>query len=339
MFIMTADIRIGGFAAIRPAEVEWRCSVADFTDTCTVRLPLSPYVRTTRPATGVKELMTRDTVPRSSVDRCEVRKGDPVSVRLGYGGDNREVFRGFVRRVNLGGLLEVECEGYSYPLRDKYVTRSYRRTTARQMLRDLVAGTGIRLSDRIDDIPLENVTLQNVNGLKVLEWFQKECCCRVFFDFDTLYVGVSQYALQKPEVRLRPGWNTVEDREMKQDTGDDVVINIVSKDSAGRVSRRSPAGRAAAADVKEVKVRAGLPEDFLRRALAEMQADEDAQGYEGSLTLFLQPHVEKGCVAVVDDRRFPERSGRYFVQEVKGTFGPGGGRQEIKLKYYGKMEN
>ena len=334
MFVMTSDIRIGNFAAIRPSEVEWRCSVSDFTDTCTVRLPLSTHVLATQPPTPVDVLMTRGTVVRQEVQRCEFAKGDRVSVRLGYDGNNREVFRGFVHRVNFGAMLELECEGYSWQLRDRSITKSYRRTTARQMLRDLVAGTDIRLSDRIDDIPLENVTLQNANGLKVLEWFQKECCCRVFFDFDTLYVGASQYALQKPEVRLRLGWNTVEDRELKKNMGEDVVINIVSKDSTGRVSRLAPSGRAAA-DVKEVKARAGLPGDFLRRALDEMQQDEDARGYEGTVVLFLAPHVEKGYVVQVEDARFPERTGRYFVEEVGGSFGSDGGRQTIKLKNYG----
>lgn len=336
---MTSDIRIGGFAGIRPAEVEWRCSLSDLADTCTIRLPLSSYVRTTRPGTEIKQLMTRDTVPHVTVERCEFHKGDRVSVRLGYNSENREVFRGFVRSVNLGKLMVLECEGYSWLLKDRYITRSYEKTTAREILQDLVDGTGIRLSERIDHLPLDNVTLRNANALKVLEWFRKECCCRVFFDFDTLYVGASQYALQKPEVTIRPGWNTAEDNDLRQDTGEDVVINIVSKDSKGNVSRQIPAGRRAAGNVKEVSVRNGLPADFLRRALAEMQDDEDADGYKGTLTLFLEPPVEKGCTALVKDFRFPERSGRYFVEAVEGLFSPSGGRQTIKLKYYGKLEN
>lgn len=337
---MTSDIRIGPFAAIRPAEVVWRCSVSDFIDTCTIRLPLASYVKTVEPVTEVQELMRRDTVPRSTVVGCDFHEGDKVDVRLGYDGDNHRVFRGFVRRINMAETLEMECEGYAWQLRDRYITKSYRTTTARQILKDLVAGTDIKLSDRIDNIPLEKVTLKNAGGLNVLEWFQKECACRVFFDFDTLYVGASQYALQKPEVVLRPGWNTAEDSELKKSVSEDVRINIVEKDSKGKKKKTTAEGRETArySSAKEVNVRAGLPSDFLRKAVGEMQADENAKGYEGALTLLLDPHVEKGYVCKVKDRRFPERSGSYFVEEVAGTFNTGGGRQKIKLKNYGNVQ-
>lgn len=316
---MTADISIGNYRNIRPSEVQWHCSVANFTDSCSITLPLSSYVRSSD----------------SSTD-CPFRMGDKADVKLGYDGENIRVFSGFVSRINMGEALVIECEGYSYGLRNRKFKRSYRSTTVKGLLSDLTAGTGIRLSDRTDDIRIDNVTFNNTPGLKVLEWLQKECACRVYFNFDTLYAGASQYTIDNGSIDIEIGYNTVSADELKKNTDESVQINIVEKDSAGKVRRIKPEEHKYS-DIKEVKVRQGLPADYLRRALKELQDDENAKGYEGSITLFLQPHADKGTVCNITDRRFPERSGQYFVEEINGSFGSGGGRQNLKLKNYGHV--
>lgn len=337
MFILTSDITIGGYRAMQPASVEWQCSVTDITDTCTIVLPLSSYVSTTDAETPADVLMYRDTVRLSSVDKCMFHSGDSVVVRLGYDNDNRTVFSGFVRRIDMGDALSVVCEGYASLLADKYFTKSFRTTTLRDILAYITAGTPIKLSPKIDTLKLDNVTFNNASGLKIIEWLQKECACRVCFYGDTVYAGASQYAVNTGSVSLRLGWNTMSAEELKKDTEEAVQINIIEKNQAGTVKRtKSEAGRYSS--VREVKVRAGMPAEFLRRALAEMQEDENSKGYEGSVTAFLQPYAEKGMKCTVADPRFPERSGVYFIEEVKGSFSASGGRQTLKLKNYGKLQ-
>lgn len=336
MFVMSSDIRIGAYRAVRPSEVRWECTLGSFTDTCSVTLPLSSYVETTVPPTGGGTDMRRDTVRINSVKECLFKEGDAVSVALGYGGENGEVFRGFVKRVDMGGALTLECEGYSYQLRDVKFKRAYRSTTVRQILADLTEGTDIRLSDRIDDIEIKEVTFNTATKLQVLEWLQKECACRVFFHFDTLYAGTSQYSIDNGKISIRLGWNTVSAEELKKDTSESVQISLVEKDDKGTVRRVRSEGRRYS-EVKEIKVRHGLDTDFLQRAVDELQDDEDAKGYEGSVTLFMQPLALKGMVCNVTDDRFPERGGQYFIEGVQGSFGSGGGRQTIKLKNYGRI--
>lgn len=337
MFVMTADIQIGRYRGIRPAEVTWRCSAGNFTDTCTVTLPLSAYVKTTQPVSDGAVDARLDTVRVSAVTSCLFKAGDPVRVRLGYNGNNNRVFEGFVQRVNMADGLMLECEGYSSQLRDLRFRKSYRETTLRQILADLTQDTDIRLSDRIDTLALTNVTFDNATGIQVLEWLQKECACRVFFNFDTLYAGASQYTVDNGSIDIRLGWNTVSADELKRDISEDVQINIVEKNAKGTVKRTREESRKYR-DVKEVRVRQGLDAGYLRRALRELQEDENARGYKGAVTLFLEPCALKGMVCNVTDRRFPERNGRYFIEEVEGSFGSGGGRQKIKLKNYGNVQ-
>jgi len=322
MFHLTSDISIGDFQRINPSEIKWRCSVSDFTDTCTITLPLRPYVR------------------NSSQNKTAFREGDTVEIKVGYNDRNETVFNGFVRRVNFGKPLTLDCEGYSYLLKDVVFSKSYAKTTIKQILQDFTKGTGIQLSKMIPDVTLTNVTFNKTPGLKVLEWFQKECACVVFFDFDTLYVGASKFAIQKKTEKLLLEWNTVEEKELKKDISDtEIQITITEKSADG--SKKNTLGKASRKNgkwrytsTKEVKVRSGLPESFRREIAKQLAALENFSGYKGSITAFLEPHFEKSMVAEIIDKEFPDRNGKYFVETVEGSFGTGGGRQKLTLRYY-----
>lgn len=341
MFVMTSDIQIGSFK-VKPNRVEWKCGTGNITDTCCITLPLSPFVKRkqtmTEHAEGVAE--TTSGMAVRHFNEVPFKKGDEVIVELGYNQRNDEVFHGFVLAINFTEQLVIECEGYSFLLRDVYFNKSYQKTTLKQILQDLTSGTAIKLSPSIDTIPLTNVWFKNATGMKVLEWVQKECCCRVFFDGEYLYAGASKFVQVNPsfptqDVKLRVGWNVVSADDLKKQVAEEVEINIVEKDAAGTTKKTKPESKKYS-NVKEVKVRAGLPAAFLRKAVKELQMEKDFEGYEGSVTLFGEPHVWKCDKVSLTDERFPERSGSYFVEQVDGEFGESGLRQKVKLRYYGK---
>lgn len=341
MFILTSDIRIGNYRAIKPNGVVWKSSVSNFADTCTITLPLASFVRRTQPMTeqvdGVVEMAAGNSV--AQFKQMPFRRGDKVIIALGYDGRNVEVFRGYVLRINYADQLVIECDGYSYPLRDLYFSRSYQTTTLRRILQDLTAGTDIRLSPAIADIPLQNVWFKNATGLKVLEWVRKELCCQVWFDGEYLYAGASKFVRPNPtrntsDICLRIGYNVVSADDLKKQEAQEVQINIVVKDTQGQVKRTKPESKKYS-NIKEIKVRPGLPESFLRQAVKELQADQDYQGYEGSITCFGEPHIFKSDKLTITDNRFPERSGDYFAESVEGEYGENGIRQTIKMKHYG----
>lgn len=338
MFVMKASIDVVNnsdgiitkFRDIKPSAVKWHCSVSSFTDTCTINLPLRPYLSNT----GKNNTIFSEKIKESS--NTIFHQGDYVEVWLGYNYDKHCFFKGFVKRVNYAQPLVLECEGYSYLLKDVVFTKSYQSTTIRNILEDLTRGTNIKLSEYIPDVRLKNLTFKNIPGLNMLEWFAKECLCAVYFDENILYVGASKYAIPRPTEQLRIGWNTVEDKELKKDTAPTKInINLVEKSSKGEVKRTKSEQRKYD-NIKEVKVRAGLPDSFLRGVADELQKQEDYKGYKGNVTAFLMPFFGKGYVCEVIDKQFPDREGKYFVESVEGSFDDKGGRQKLNLIYYGK---
>lgn len=325
MFTLQCYITIGSLSGLTPSAVKVRRSVSDMVDTCEITFPLTPFLK--QDNTDGTPLPIRELV---------ISEGERVSVTMGYDDDVVERFAGYVVRINKSVPMTVYCEGYSYVIKKKVLNKSYRSTTVREILQDLTEGVDVRVSRYTADVAVEAVTFRNTPGMKVLEWLQKELLCSVYFDGSEIYAGATPYSIPKPTVTYRLGWNTVDDKELQQaKEPDGVVITLVDKDKKGTVKKTRDAD-AKYSNVKEVKIRPGMPESFKKKVAAFLQSVSDYVGYSGNITAFLTPYCDKGYTVAIDDRRYPERSGKYFAEEVETTFGSGGGRQKIKLVYYGK---
>lgn len=326
MFYLTSDIKIANYPKkIYPHKVSWKTSVNSFTDTCTIELPRITYLENDKTATF-------DAATNDNKAVYAFKEDDKVFVSLGYDGNNIKRFEGFVKRVNMGMPVQIECEGYSYLLYDVIFNKSYQNVTVKQLLADVCAGTEIVLSAEIPNIPLTNVRFKNATGIQVLEWLQKECHLAVYFNFNELYAG-TQFGKKQATVKFRLGWNTVKEDEFKKRFVEkNVRIVIQEKSGKGEVKKTKSDVQKYSAD-KALKIKAGIPADLLKQIANRLQTKSNYNGYEGNIVAFLEPAVNKGMVAAITDKQYPEREGNYFVESVSGSFGSGGGRQTIQLGF------
>lgn len=325
MFYLTSDITIGTYKKVKASKVSWKTSVNNFTDTCTIDLPRITYLKTVK-------TVTEDKQEPNERKEYVFKENDKISILLGYNGRNTKRFEGFIKRVNMGMPVQVECEGYSYLLYDVIFNKSYENVTVKQLLIDVCAGTEIVLSTEIPDIPLKNVRFKNATGIQVLEWLQKECQLTVYFNFNELYVG-TVFGKKQDTVKFRLGWNTVKEDDFKKRIVDkNVRIVIQEKNSNGEVKKTKSDVEKYGAD-KALKIKAGIPADLLKQIANRLQTKSNYNGYEGNITAFLEPAVNKGMVAEIIDKQYPERAGSYFVETVSGEFGKSGGRQTIELGF------
>lgn len=335
MVTMTCDIRIGALRGIKPYAVEWSSTMAGYIETCKIVLPLQPYTRNESDYSDGRDAKSGNRIRR--VPGTAFGRGDRVSVAVGYDGKNGGVFEGFVKDINYSERLVIECEGYVYQLRDRYINWSCKSATSLMVLQEVTGGTDIVISPSTANIRLGAVTFKNAPATKVLEWFAKECACQVSMEGRWLYVGAARYTRISPERELRKhmlrvGYDVI-DTDLKHERGEDVQINIVAKEQSGSVKRvKSETTRYS--NVKEVRVRAGLDADYMQSVMRELQGVQNSEGYRGSATLFLVPQVRKSDSVELTDVRFPERSGGYIVEAVDGSYDSNGGRQRITLRYY-----
>jgi hypothetical protein len=324
-FNLTSDITIGSYKKVKPAKVSWKTDINSFTDTCTIELPRITYLKTVKTATEDKQ----EPNERKEYD---IKENDPITVLLGYNGNNVKRFEGFVKRVNMSIPVQVECEGYSFLLQNVMFSKSYESVTVRKLLTDLCKGTAIVLSNEIPNIPLKNVPFKNATGIQVLEWLKKECKLAVYFNFKELYVG-TLFGKTQAHVKFRLGWNTVKEDDFKLRLVDkNVRIVIHEKNDKGEV-KKTKSDAQKYSDEKTIKVKAGIPADLVKQIANRLQTKSNYHGFEGNITAFLEPAVNKGMVAEITDKQYPERAGSYFVESVSGEFGTSGGRQTIGLGF------
>lgn len=325
MFYLTSDITIGNYPQVKPSKVTWKTDINSFTDTCTIELPRIKYL--------VNDKNKTEEQPKTGESAGYLfKENDKISILLGYGGKNSKRFEGFIKRVNMGIPVKIECEGYSYLLYDIMFNKSYQSVTVKELLTDLCTGTEIVLSDEMPNIPLTNVRFKNATGIQVLEWLKKECHLAVYFNFNELYVG-TQYGKKGNTAKFRLGWNTIKEDDFKQRLVDkNVRVVIHEKNDKGEV-RKTKSDVEKYDDEKELKIKAGIPSDLLKQIANRLQTKKNYNGYEGSILAFLEPATNKGDIADIDGYKYPEKSGKFFVESVEGEFGPGGGRQKIQLGF------
>jgi hypothetical protein len=316
MFKMTADVKFQGFKAVKPNALTWKRSVDNFSDSATIKLPNLARIEYKTIQTGT-----------------QFQEGTPVSIYAGYNGENDLQFKGFVRRINFTVPVEIECEGYSYQLRKKLgINKSYRSTTIKAILTDLIGGTDIKLHPAIPDIPIDKVVFQNASGIQVLEWMKEKCLLTAYFVYDELYVGGLQLA-PGSTVKFRLGWNIVKDNELKFNEKEfaQVKISVYTKGSNGDVSKQSSTPNGMVSGEKKFKTL--ITDAKTQKDIAERERQTILNaGYEGTITAFLKPFVAPGMAAQIDDPKYKARTGKYFINGVEGSFSAGsGGRQKVKI--------
>lgn len=324
MFVMTGYIQVEGFKPFKFNQVIVKAGVDNYSNTAIFKIP----------ALAILKCSDGVTYDKVKVDTAQqFKEGLKVEVWAGYDGNNKKRFAGFIRRINYTVPLEIECEGYSYPLRlKKNISRSYPSGTALiTVLKDLIQGTGIKLFEGNPSITIEApVAFRNVSGTQVLDWIKDKLLQTVYFKQDVLYCGLLQTETVKV-VKFRLGWNVIKDNDLKFSPIKEfaeVNIRVAARNADGTFKGHKTNRRG---DTKYKRLFVKLDDETIQRTAEQERKALVNVGYEGSITAFAEPMVEPGEAANIYDSRYPQRTGTYFIEAVDLEFGPQGGRQKIKI--------
>ena len=313
MLVLNADITIGSkrFRAVHAVTV--KRSIYSLGATATIKVPVTAVLRST-------------TAPPTRMDTAQVVKvGDPVEVRLGYNGRYYTEFRGYVRAVNLKTPLEIECEDEFYNTRTRSVKLSGTTT-----LKALLGKLGLDVA-YAEDLTLKNFVVPDKPVSAVLAKIKKDYGLSIFFGLDGKMYACRPEKVIGDRVNYQLRGNVINDDDLQflkkediklcikaicfQKDGTKVEATKGDKDGAQRTLYFYDVGSAA-----ELATLA-------QRELERYKYD----GYNGSITTFLEPYAAPAMVARLVDPVYPERSGQYYIESVETTYGSGGGRRKVEL--------
>lgn len=354
-FILNSRIKIGEYSfAGGVNDLVIRKSVSAFVDTATLKMPglgqivsIKNSVNAALNIIGLGVQTPVKNMPVTSVQTAKLfKEGDKVAIDLGYNGDLRNEFRGFVRRVNLTTPISIEMEGYAWQLRNSNILASWKKTTVKEVLQRIIKDTDIVLSPDIPNVQLSVYCIANRSGLDALQELKERLLLTVYFDDNMLYVGLEEGRTTAPgtqgglaQVIYSIGYNCVSNQsDLKQRLGKDNLVRVRLK-TRGNDGKHTlyEAGDTGGA-VYERTIAFTKDANHLKNTAEAILKSLKYDGYEGKLLGFLQPYCKPGWKAVIRDKKYQgARAGTYFIAGTEVSYGVKGARRKVNITY--KLDN
>ena len=273
------------------------------------------------------------TLPRKTQWQGEtsnpLRRGDKVSVWLGYDDDLQLAFKGYILQKGFKVPLVIKCEDEMYSLKQAPATKkAYSSVSLETLLKDQ------NLPFKIKVLGEQSIGQYRVNVETVAELLGhlKESSIRSFFRIENgepvLYCGVLfEHNAGLAQV-FETGLNLISDDSLEEQKAEDMKINL-------KVISLQP-------NNKKIKVEVGDKDGDHRTVHCYGKNEQEAKawgeqelkrlkrdGLTGSFTTFGTKLLD--CLDIVGIKIDGEKKGKYQVQKNTITYGSGGFRQEVTL--------
>jgi hypothetical protein len=330
-FVLNSEITIGDYKFSGVHSVKIKRSMHNFADSAVIAIP--SIVRITEAASAEATHMVIGT---------KFKEGDKVTIKLGYNGKLKTEFEGFVKRLDLGMPLQVQCEGYVRKLREMDVNRFFPKTTAKELL-GLIAKEIPEIKVVVkEDLKMYNISFANKNGeeiIKVIKEVSKGLLAVFFIKPNVLWCGLTYTPYSRKEdpfelgqIDYRLGYNVVKDNSLKERKIEGEPVQIVfhgTKPDGAKVQKTSQAKNAK--NKQKTQISNISEESELLKLADEKQLQTNYAGYDGTINAFLQPFCEPGWKANIVDSRYPARDGIYLVESTEVNFGLQGARRVVEI--------
>jgi hypothetical protein len=313
MFILNSEITINNITFKGVIELEISTSWELLTDTCKIAVP---------------DRFTKDNKNITVGDDGFFKRGDAITVKLGYDQTLNTYFEGYISKITVDHVIRLECEDLVYLLKQNSVTKSYESVNLTTLIKDIAPD----VESQVESAELGQLRLTNVTPAQILNELKKTYGLISFVRDNKLRVGLAYYPAEANTSTFDFERNIIENN-LEYLKEDDVKIKVLARsilddNTKIEVEAGDPDGATRTYVVYNVKDQAEL------KKLAEEQITRfKFTGYKGNFTTFLEPQVKHGDNVNIISRQYPERNGQYKVKSVNTTFGDGGGRQVIELDF------
>jgi len=310
---MNSYIEIGNLIfRNRSNDIRIKSSRKDLTSTATIRLP------------RYSKLLTDDQ------SEYRISPGMPVTIRLGYDGEFKQEWIGYVTKVLPNTPLEIQCEDEMWKYKQEQVSESWDTISLKNLLMYIAPAAQIECPN----ITLSPFRLDKVTKAQALAKIKEEYGLDVYFRGKKLYAGLSYlekglgsfyYHAQKniPSVSQQSSlmFKRREDVKLKVK-----CISILSNNKRIEVELGDPDGEQRTKTFYNIKTEAEL-KAIGQEAIDDMKYD----GYSGKLTTYGFPVPEHGGIANIMNDEYPERTSSVFIDGVETSYSSSGYRQEVEL--------
>lgn len=327
MKIVSSEVTIGKYVFPYTVSVEIESSWEMLTDTAKIIVPKKLSM-------GGKSIAQGESL---------FKRGDPVTIRLGYDGKLKTIFQGYLTKIHPKTPMEFECEDAMWLLKQKAFTDSYENTSLTQLLTD---HCDIPFT-WTDDRQLGNYTITNATMAEVLKDLSDNGLYSWVRDIGlgpALIAGLPYVPELRKEVKFQFGkggaprlGDIIDDGDLEYIREDDVRLRVkaisMMPDNT-KITIPNEANHEVLGD-PDGELRTlhayNMPEADLRKWAEQELKRLKYEGFRGSFSTFGLPIVQHGDAAIIADPYHHGRAGTYLIKKVTTKCGVDGYRQIIEL--------
>lgn len=323
--LLSCEVRVGDLVYTKVSGYEAESTWKNIGDTATVKL--YGFARVANADGSLGELVKVEDV---------VKVGDRVEVRLGYDGQLRTEFEGYVAEVKLTIPFEVRCEDEFWKLKRTPVNKTFKKTTLKKLLAELVPG--VKLDDSVPALAIDAFRADRTTVAGVLAKIKENYLVAAYFRNGRLFVGLpyteftSSKGPEGSEAKFVFQQNIISD-DLTYKRKEDVRIKakVVAYHKNGKKTTVADVGDTDGEE-RTITLRTETKDPVELKKMAIQRLSEfKFEGYRGTFTSFGIPYViHSGTVELIDDLH-TARGGFYVVDNVKTDFGPGGFKRTVTL--------
>jgi hypothetical protein len=293
------------------ADCEIRTSVDALADTATIVLPEAV-------ANTVLNLENK------------IKRGSEVTIELGYDGDLKTEFKGFVRDItNNSSSLKIECEDDIFLFRKSIKDTQLKAVSLKQILQYVIDEIDSTFSlNCLYEVNYEKFTIHDATGYDVLKKLQEETNFNIDFDRQTKQLNIyPPYLISEGKVYYSMQKN-VESSALEYKNKQDYKfeVTVESTDINGNVTKivRGTTG----GDKINLKVGA-MSAGSLEQIAEAILTKRSKPSYEGSFNAWLIPFVKPAMSARIKDTDYPDKTAFYYVASVTTSISDSGAVRTI----------
>ena len=290
--------------------------VSTLTDTCEIQLP--------------KKIKWQEAVAKNG--KPPIKRGDKITIKLGYDGNLQTRFTGFIRSVDAKVSITIKCEDGMFVLKShKVKPKAFKNASLHEIMSYLLEGTSIQFQLMDKDIKVGNWRLTKTHASEELQELKEKMMLSSYFrrinGESILYIGLAYPLDNRKKVKFMHGKNIIDENFEYRDKED---IRVRCEAQSFNAKNKKVTYEYGDKDGDVIKIRMdGLTENELKKYAIEAVERYKQSGFKGSFETFGQPEVSK-C-DMVEIHASDGNSGVYLVKKLEIEFGTNGYRQKIEL--------
>jgi hypothetical protein len=267
----------------------------------------------------------------------QIDRGDKVEISLGYNGELKRDFVGFVSEIKHKQPAEIHCIDYFYLLQHKTIQKSYKKTTLKEVLTDLLQGLdGVTVDSKTVSMNIKNLQLNNdgnaITRAKALQRIKQRYGLTIYFDLDgNLYAGLLA-GKKGAKVKHRLGWNVSNVRNLEYKKAGDIKLKIRAVSVQPDGSRLEIEVGDDSGDERTLYFNDISSESELEQLAEQEIKKHKYDGYNGKIETLLVPFAAPAMVSELQDPQFGDRAGSYFIESTETSLSTSrGGKRLIEI--------